>query len=183
MSAAAALGLVPHTGWAWLVRVEGSRQRPTPRVRERLVACDVLDAELYHRAAEQERERAAFLDRGRARAVAQARSALAPWLAGVRGVVVLGKQSPLLELERVLASHPRIHGAEGELWRAIFAEASGESGVRVQRAEPAAIRAALEQARGAASVREFLAAAKSAFGSPWSQEPQDAALAAWSALP
>jgi hypothetical protein len=179
MSSEVALGLVPHTGWAWLVRVEGSRKEPRATARVRLAACDVLDGELYHLAAEQKSDREGFLAGRRARGVAQAREALTPQLEQVGAVVVVGKQATLPALERVLASHPLIHGAEGELWRAIFAEACAAAGVPVRRAEATDIRAGLEKMNGAASVAAFLARAKRALGSPWSREPQDAALAAW----
>jgi hypothetical protein len=182
MPANAALGIVPHTGWAWLVRVEGTRRAPRATARERLVACDVLEGELYHRAAEYGGDRERFLASRRARAVTQTRKALGPRLAGIGDVVVVGKQTALPPLERVLVSHPLIHGAEGELWRAIFAEASAGARVRVRRTEAALVRAALEETQGAADVEAFLASAKRALGPPWSREPQDAALAAWSAL-
>lgn len=182
MPARVAVGLVPHTGWAWLVRVEGSRRTPRATARARLVACDVLEGELYHLAAEHEGDRDPFLASRRAQAVVQARGALEPQLEGVSAVIVVGKQTALPPLERVLASHPLIHGAEGELWRAIFAEASASAGARVCRTEAAVVRAALERTPGASSIEAFLASAKRSLGSPWSREPQDAALAAWSAL-
>jgi hypothetical protein len=179
---AAAIGIVPHTGWAWLVRVSGTIDAAEVEARERLVACDVLDGELYHRAAERARGAAGFLDKRRAAAVIQARRALAPHAAGVGAAIVVGKQAALPPLEQIVASHALIHGAEGELWRAIFAEACGAGGLAAVRATAEDLRAALARLRGAAAVAAFLAAGKRRVGAPWSREVQDAALAAWSAL-
>jgi len=177
-----AIGLVPHTGWTWLVRVGGSRAEPRVEARERVVACDVLDGELYHLAAERSRDREGFVASRRAAAVAQARDALREHVAGVRAAVVVGKIAPLAPLERIVAAHPMIHGAEGELWRAIFAEACAAAGLAATRVAPDAVRTGLAKRAKPAAITAFLAAGKQAVGSPWSREPQDAALAAWGAL-
>src|SRR5262245_6954033 len=133
----AAIGLVPHTGWTWLVRVGGSRGAPRVEARERVVACDVLDGELYHLAAERTRDREGFVAARRAAAVRQAEDALRGHLAGVRAAVVVGKRAPLAPVDRIVVAHPMIHGAEGELWRAIFAEACAAAGVSATRADAA----------------------------------------------
>jgi hypothetical protein len=177
-----AIGLVPHTGWSWLVRVAGSRSAPRVERRERVVACEVLDGELYHLAAERSRDRERFVATRRAAATDQARTALRHHLAGVRAAVVLGKQAALAPVDRVVAAHPMIHGAEGELWRAIFAEACGAPGIAVTRAEAGALRDELARRHPAAAIAAFLDDGKRTCGAPWSRELQDAALAAWSAL-
>lgn len=178
----AAIGLVSHTGWAWLVRVAGTRGAPRVERRERVVACDVLDGELYHLAAERERDRERFVATRRAAAVKQARDVLRDHVADVRSAIVLGKQATLAPVDRIVAAHPMIHGAEGELWRAIFAEACAAAGLAVTRAEAGTIRPLLAKHHSAAAIAEFLDGGKRAVGSPWSREPQDAALAAWSVL-
>jgi hypothetical protein len=169
----AALGLVAHTGWTWLVRVDHGQVV----ARERVVACDVLAGQLYHLTAEREHGREAFLSRRRSAAAAHAQAALAPHLAGARAAVVVGKRMALLPLERILASHPLIHAAEGELWRELFAEACVAHGLHVVRTEAEELRARLRH------VDAFLAAGKRALGSPWTRELQDAALAALSVQP
>jgi hypothetical protein len=178
----AAIGLVPHTGWTWLVRVGGTARAPMVERRERVVACDVLDAQLYHLAAERERDRERFVASRRAAAVKQAREALRAELAGVSAAIVLGKQPSLAPVDRIVAAHPMIHGAEGELWRAIFAEACGAGGVAVTRAEAGEIRPLLARRHTAAAIAAFLDDGKRTCGPPWSREPQEAALAAWSVL-
>jgi hypothetical protein len=177
-----AIGLVPHTGWAWLVRVGGTRAAPSVERRERVVACDVLDGELYHLAAERARDRERFVATRRAVAVKQARDALRDHVAGVRSAIVLGKQAALGPVDRIVAAHPMIHGAEGELWRAIFAEACMAAGLAVTRADAGALRPLLAKRHTPAAIDAFLDAGKRTVGSPWSREPQDAALAAWTVL-
>jgi hypothetical protein len=170
----AALGLVPHTGWTWLVRVSGTRARPVIAARERVVACEVLEGELYHLAAERTRGREAFVATRRARAVELATAALGAHAAGASAACVVGKVAALPALEKIVASHPLIHGAEGELWRAIFAEAAAALGLPVTRADANSVRGKSDAA--------FLAEGKRAFGAPWTREVQDAALAARAVL-
>ncbi len=177
-----AVGIVPHTGWAWLVRVSGPRGSPRVEARVRVRACDTLDGQLYHLAAERTGDRASFFERRRAAAVGEAVGALEAHLGRAGAAVVLGKQMALLPLERIVASHPLIHGAEGELWRAVFAEACQARGLAVARAAAKLVEAALVERHGAPAVATFLAGGRRAVGSPWSREPQEAALAAWSAL-
>jgi hypothetical protein len=177
-----AIGLVPHTGWTWLVRVSGTARAPKVERRERVVACDVLEGELYHLAAERDRDRERFVATRRTAAMKHAREALRDQLAGVRAAIVLGKQAALAPVDRIVAVHPLIHGAEGELWRAIFAEACGAAGVTVTRAEAGEIRPLLAKRHAAAAIAAFLDEGKRTCGPPWSREPQDAALAAWSVL-
>lgn len=178
----AAIGLVPHTGWAWLVRVAGSRSAPRVERRERVVACDVLDGQLYHLAAERERDRERFLATRRAAAVVQTRDALREHVAGVRAAIVLGKHATLGPVDRIVAAHPMIHGAEGELWRAIFADACAAAGLEVTRAEAGTLRPLLGKRHSAPAIAAFLDGGKRTCGSPWSREPQDAALGAWTVL-
>jgi hypothetical protein len=177
-----AIGIVPHTGWAWLVRVSGSRSAPKVEWRANVVACEVLDGQLYHLAAERRRDQARFLERRCAAAVGRACRALDSHFGDARAAVVLGRQLTLPPLERIVAAHPLIHGAEGELWRAIFAEACVARGVAVTRAVAKDVRSALAARHGSPAIAAFLAAGKRDVGTPWSREPQDAALGAWSAL-
>lgn len=169
-----ALGLVPHTGWAWLVRVTGTRATPVVAARERVLACDVLDGQLYHLAAERTRDREAFVARRRARAIELAIAALRAVAAEATAACVVGTVAALPPLPAIVASHPLIHGAEGELWRAIFAEAAAALGLAVTRSDANSVRA-----RQPATL---LADGKRAFGAPWTREVQDAALAAWAVL-
>lgn len=174
------MGIVPHTGWAWLARVGGAPARI--QARERVIACEVLDGELYHLAAEQTRERDRFLAERRRAAVAQTIAAVSPHLGGAHAAVVLGKRFAITDTDRIVAAHPIVHAAEGELWRAVFAEACEAAGLRVTRTVAEDVRDGLAARYGGRAVAAFLAESKQIVGAPWSREPQDAALAAWSVL-
>jgi len=178
---ASAVGIAPHTGWSWLVRVSGSPRAPRVVGRVRVAACGAGEGHLYHRTAERTRDRVGFLERERAAALAQALGAIAPHVGGAQAAIVVGKPYALPPLERILSAHPLLHAAEGELWRALFAEACAAAGLAVDRAEASAVRAALERRHGAAAVEAFLALGK-AQGPPWGKEVQEAALAGWSVL-
>jgi hypothetical protein len=178
----AAIGLVPHTGWTWLVRVTRTEEGAAVETRARVVACDVLEGELYHLAAERSRDQERFVATRRVAAVRQAQDALAGHVIGASRAVVLGKQMKLPAFERIIGAHPMIHGAEGELWRAVFAEACAAHGLAVARRQALDVREALAKHHTPAAIAAFLAEGKRTVGAPWNREPQDAALAAWSAL-
>ncbi len=80
------------------------------------------------------------------------------------------------------ASLYRTDTAERRFLKWIFAEASGATPVAVTRAEPREVHALLAKRCKPAAIAAFLAESKRSVGSPWSREPQDAALAAWSVL-
>ncbi|HUJ62333.1 MAG TPA: hypothetical protein VLX92_27690 [Kofleriaceae bacterium] len=160
-----AIGLVPHTGWTWLVRVRGGEVI----ARIELRAVPTLDAELYHLARDHAGGRAAFLAQRRAAALATTIAALRPTIAGAAHAIVLGKQPVLPAFDAIVGSHAMIHTAEGELWRALFAEACAACGVPATRA--------LAVTANASETR-WLAAAGKTLGAPWTQEVRAAALAA-----
>jgi hypothetical protein len=177
-----AIGIVPHTGWAWLVRVSGTPTAARVEARSTVVACDVAEGELYHRAADLEQDRAEFVALERATALERARSALDSHLREAGAAVVLGRQMSLPPVDRIVTAHPLIHGAEGELWRAIFAEACLARGVPVVRTLAARVREALAQRHGEPAVAAFLEGGRREVGSPFGREVQDAALGAWQLL-
>ena len=150
-----ALGLFPHTGWTWIVRVRAGALE----ARDKVVAVPVLEAELYHHAR----------DHGVQTFAAHSKTALAAAIAAVRPyadakhAVVIGKQPALPPIDKIVASHAMIHTAEGELWRALFAEALAACGVAVVRMPPDAI---------------AISDAWPAPGPPWTREVKLAASAA-----
>jgi len=162
----AALGLVPHTGWAWLVRVGGTFAHPRIEARLRVEVCPVLAAELYHRASEHDGDAAAWLAHRTAAVEAHATEVFATHLDGVRAAVVLGKHAALPPLARILAAHPMIHTAEGEVWRAIVARACAAEGVTVTRATVDDVRASLTTRVGAPALTTFLAESHRVVGTP-----------------
>jgi hypothetical protein len=165
----AAIALVPHTGWAWLVRVAGD----DAAARARVDALPTLDAELYHLARDHDGDRARFFAARRAAARDRAIAALGPHCAGVARAIVLGKQPALPGLDKIVASHAMIHTAEGELWRALFVEACAVHGVVASRGI-----AAPPRARDA----RWLAKIGTTLGAPWTKEIKEAAVAARAAI-
>ncbi|HJS99491.1 MAG TPA: hypothetical protein VJ756_10385 [Terriglobales bacterium] len=99
----------------------------------------------------------------------------------VRGAaVLLSSGRPMPELERILASHPLIHTAEGEFFRKVFSEACEALGIPVTgiREKELAERAQAVFKKSAATLPAELAAAAKHLGPPWSQDQKAAALAA-----
>ncbi|HEY6939023.1 MAG TPA: hypothetical protein VI424_17820 [Terriglobales bacterium] len=94
--------------------------------------------------------------------------------------VLLSSGRPLPELDRILASHPLIHTAEGEFFRQAFLEACEALGVPVTgiREKELAQRAQAVFNSSAAALPAELAAAAKYLGPPWSQDQKLAALAA-----
>jgi len=94
--------------------------------------------------------------------------------------VLLASGRPLPELERILASHPLIHTAEGEFFRLAFSEACEALGIPVTgiREKELAQRAEAVFKKSAAALPVELAAAAKHLGPPWSQDQKAAALAA-----
>ena len=163
---ARALGISVHTGWGACVVVGGSLRRPE------IIANQVVrllgDAErfCYHMAADMPREAAAqWIERTRRRAIENARQALATLLDGQVSVcAVVAKAGSAGDLDTVLAAHPRIHTAEGCLYRDAFCAASP---VPVQVIAPSSL--------------DITQVGKLA-GPPWGRDQKLAALAAWRAL-
>ncbi|HEV2117796.1 MAG TPA: hypothetical protein VGR48_17305 [Terriglobales bacterium] len=94
--------------------------------------------------------------------------------------VLLASGRPLPELERILASHPLIHTAEGEFFRQAFSEACEALSIPVARIRERELkeRAQTVFKKSAASLPEELAVAAKHLGPPWSQDQKSAALAA-----
>lgn len=94
--------------------------------------------------------------------------------------VLLASGRPLPELDKVLASHPLIHTAEGEFFRQSFSEACEALDIPVTRVRERDLgeRAQAVFKKSAATLPEELAAAAKYLGPPWSQDQKAAALAA-----
>jgi hypothetical protein len=159
-----AVGLVPHTGWTWLVRITDG----AIVARERVVALPVLEAELYHHARDHAGDRAALFATQHAIARDAAIAAVRPHVVGLTRAVVIGKHPALPALDAIVRSHAMIHTAEGELWRALFATACEAFGLEVTRIAAAPKLAAAR----------WLADGRARLGAPWTAEIKAAALAA-----
>jgi hypothetical protein len=122
-----ALGISIHTGWAACVVVGGTLAKPE------IVASQVVhvlgDDErfCFHMAAEMKRAAVEpWLATLRKKALANAKKSLAPLVTpAVRACAIVAKPGAPGALDDILASHPRLHTAEGAFYRDIFGEASG----------------------------------------------------------
>jgi hypothetical protein len=161
-----AIGISVHTGWGACVVVGGSLAKPEI-IANRLV--DVLDDSerfCFHMAAEMKPAAAEkWIERVRQKALLNAKRELATLVdRDVKVCAVVAKPGTPLKLADVLASHPRIHTAEGCFYRDVFREACGVPAHLV-------IPSSLD-----VSVIGKLAAP------PWGKDQRLAALAAWKLL-
>jgi hypothetical protein len=110
-----ALGITVHTGWGACVLVGGSLRKPEIIGNEVIELLEETERFCYHRAAEMKPELvAAWLERARAKALAQARRGLAALMtAHVRSSAIVAKEGTLPDPDAALATHMRIHSAEG----------------------------------------------------------------------
>jgi hypothetical protein len=190
-SGSAALGLKVKTGRAIVVAVCGRLEAPEVLAKTQIqVAFTFEEGAVFHGAESLEiaeaRRRIADAE---ARFTALAGRALAAFAAGLDARIVAAALAARAAttpppLESILASHPLVHAAEGELYRRVFAAASAAIGVRPSRVPPdaAATRVAAAVGLPPAAVMGQLAAMGKASGRPWAADQKEAALAAWVAL-
>jgi hypothetical protein len=162
---ARALGISIHTGWAACVVVDGSLARPEIVANEVIEILGDSERFCFHMAAEMKRAAAEkWIASARTKALANAERALAPLVSkNVKICALVAKEGDAGDLDKILASHPRIHTAEGCFYRDVFREACT---IPVCIVAPAS----LDPSR----VGKLAAA-------PWGRDQKLAALAAWSA--
>jgi len=196
MSSPAAIGFRAHSGWAAAVAIAGPRAAPAVVARRRIEMRERGTAgpsQPYHAAVGLDiRDAERVVADCAARAVALAASAL-------RGIVedlgrlghrvdgcglLLASGRPLPPLERILASHPLLHTAEGELFREALRAASRECGLALTAVKERDLftRAATDLGLPAVRIESHVAAMGKAIGPPWRQDEKFAAVAAWLAL-
>ena len=102
----------------------------------------------------------------------------------VKCAVLTASGKGLPPLEAILAAHPLIHTAEGELFRNAIVNACGALNVRVSKIREHEVEDEAKAAlgKGAESVMRQIANTGKTLGSPWTQDHKKAALAAWVAL-
>lgn len=181
----AALGFRAHSGWAALVAVAGTIDAPRILDRRKIV---IADPELpgskqpYHAAAELPFSKAeAFVQSAieSSRALALEAMSVSMKALCAKGheiagcAVLLGSGKTLPALEKILAAHPLLHTAEGEMFRDVLQWAAQESqlpflGVR-------------EKSFAAVSLNKIDSLGK-LIGPPWTQDQKYAALAAFTLL-
>ena len=195
-----ALGLRAHSGWACVVVVR--RDPASAEVaaigRRRIVLADPGFAgskQPYHAA------EALDIDRARAlvsRCIASSRRLAEDALDALVGELeragdtvsrcglLLAAGKPVGgELAVILASHARIHAAEGELFRSVLLRAAERRGLEVRGVRERDVYAlgASELGLREPALRARLDRMREALGPPWTQDEKLAALAGWLALP
>jgi hypothetical protein len=161
-----AIGISVHTGWAACVVVGGSLAEPEIVERREIELLGDAERFCFHMAADMPRgEARRWIQRAKQKALTNATRALEPLITnGVRRAAIVAKRGELGVLEEVLASHPRIHSAEGFFYRDVLCEACG---VPANIVTPASL--------DISKVGKLVAP-------PWGKDQKLAALAAWAVL-
>ena len=161
-----ALGISLHTGWAACVVVGGSLEKPQVVTNGRIEVlgpserfCFHLAADMQHTAAER------WLALLREKAVANARRALSQLVTHqVHVCALVAREGAMGDLREILASHTRIHAAEGMFYRDVLREACSIP-----------LRIISPKTLNPAEVGKLAAP-------PWGRDQKLAALAGWSAM-
>jgi len=192
----AAVGLRPHSGWTALVAVAVETGEPVVLWRERAHLVKIFNysyRQPYHTAAKapieegrafiaQVKEEARTLAQGILRGV-EARLREADYRLTGCGLLVASARA-LPGLEEILAAHPLIHTADGELFREALTQASGKCGLEllpVKEKELLARAAKVLRRKKETLLRQVTEVGKPV-GSPWAQDEKFATLVAWLAL-
>jgi hypothetical protein len=189
----AAIGFRVHSGWAAVVAVCVEKGAPVALAKKRVHLVETFTYEFrqpYHTAEKmllgQARE---FIARMQAEARRLAYREVRELASRVQeqGVkltrcgLLLASGRPLPALEKILASHPTIHTADGELFREALLHASARFGlqeVTIKEKELLDRAAQVFHARPNELMRRVTELGRS-FGAPWSQDEKFATLAAW----
>ena len=190
----AGVGFREHTGWAAMVALGGDVRAPVVLARSRYVLCDhSLPRAVYHAARELDLDGAKRLVRhvrlaAREAAGWQLQRTVAELEANGyevvgTGVAAASRRLPD-DLSEILASHPLVHTAEGQLFREALAEASQLRDLPVTRFVQQDLfeEAASQIGTSEESLRAQLTGLGRARGPPWQRDQREAAAAAWLAL-
>ena len=192
----AGVGFRVHSGWAVVVAVAGPLKAPQVVLRKTVVIADPSipgSKQPYHAAQKLDLKKAETLVRRCAASTnALARRAVRGIVAELRGkglqpggaCILLSSGREVGPLAAILASHPRIHTAEGVFFREAVRRACRRCRVKVtgikEREIVAHAAAALRlQAR---TLRRRAGQMGRTLGPPWRQDEKLAALAAWLVL-
>jgi hypothetical protein len=192
----ASIGVCVHSGWAAVVAIAGKRGAEEILDRRRLVVIDSKmagAAQPYHYVQAREIHAAeAHLDRcaAESRRLAVEGLTLVASELGNRGFVLvasallLSSARPLPDLEKILASHPLIHTAEGEFFRRAFSNAFEHLKIRVTRIPARDLDGYALKAFGKAApeIQKRIDGMGRTLGPPWTKDEKTAALAAAIAL-
>lgn len=161
------MGFSVHTGWAAGVLLAAGPPRLLDRRRVELAAPAPEARFIYHRSAEAPARAGTLIEAAAAEAAARAGRFLSDLAAAwpdLALVVALPVPRALPPLERILAAHPLLHAAEGELFRTGLAEGAARAGLELRRVVPGSL------------------PRLGTPGPPWGQDQRVAAALAWAAL-
>jgi len=189
---AAAIGVSVHSGWGAVVIIAGNRGAEEVLDRRRVVIIDSKmagAAQPYHYVQAREIHAAeAHLNRCAAESRRLAIEALTRVAAElvekgfvlVASALLLSSARPLPDLEKILASHPLIHTAEGEFFRHAFRTAFEHLKIPTARipARDLDDHALKAFGRAAPEIQKRIDGMGRALGSPWTKDEKTAALAA-----
>jgi hypothetical protein len=196
MPSPAAIGFRAHSGWAAAVAIAGPPHAPAVVTRRRIEMTErgvTGPSQPYHAAVGLDiREAQRVVGNCAELAAAQAATALRGFVEDLRRLghrvkgcgLLLASGRPLPPLEKILASHPLLHTAEGELFRDALRAASRECGLQLTTVKERDLfaRAAAELRLPAERIERHIAAMGKGIGPPWRQDQKCAAVAAWLAL-
>ncbi|HVM75663.1 MAG TPA: hypothetical protein VMT75_08470 [Candidatus Saccharimonadales bacterium] len=193
---AAAVGFRPHSGWTAMVAVSLERGEPVVLLRERVHLVKTFSytyRQPYHTAAKAPLEEGrAFIAQVRREAQQLAGGALRRTKTKLAAAdyqmthcgLLLGSGRALPALEKILAAHPLIHTADGELFREALARACTRCSLQLlctKEKELVSETAESLRVKETALLRRVTELGKP-LGAPWSQDEKYATLVAWLAL-
>ncbi len=181
-----------HSGWGVLLGVAGDANELEVIYRRRVVVTDRAvpgGNQPYHHAASlgsQESERylanyAAVSERLAFAAIGEViRELDRRDYRTVGSAVLLASGRPLPSLAKILASHPLIHTAEGDLFRNVISQACEQLKIPVTAIPERELdeRARTAFGKAASRVQRMIASLGSSIGPPWTKDHKSAALAA-----
>jgi hypothetical protein len=196
MPSPAAIGFRAHSGWAAAVAITVPADAPVVIMRRRIEMRESGAAgpsQPYHAAVGLDIREAEQLVKGSAaRAATRAATGLHGMVEDLRqlghrvvgSALLLASARPLPPLEKILAAHPLLHTAEGELFRDAVRAACRECGLPITTAKERELfsRAAADLRLPAERIERHVAAMGKGIGPPWRQDQKLAAVAAWLAL-
>jgi hypothetical protein len=192
----AALGFRAHSGWCSVVALTLEHGKPVVLLRERLQLVEIFDYQFrqpYHTAEKMDRDQGRdFVAQMRRvsgdlayqelRRVQEHLSKRKVRLRRCALLVASGR--PLPAFEQIMASHPLLHTADGELFRDALEHAAIRCKLpvlRVKEKDVVSEAAKLFELTPAALLKRAKNMGRG-LGAPWSQDEKYAALAAWMAL-
>jgi hypothetical protein len=189
---AAVIGIRVHSGWGALVAVSHKAEAVEIVERRRI---EIIDPEVpgaaqpYHFAEKLEiREAQKHIEKCARMAATLALACLRDVVSNLRdrgysvagAAILLSSGRTLPALEKILASHPMIHTAEGEFFRRAFRQACEAMKIAVTGIRERELEELFTAAFGAAApkLQQNIAGLGRSLGPPWTQDQKAAALAA-----